>query len=142
MRDAGCQVEFFRRIEAPQVLLPWKLLRYNYRNHRRVLVIGGRTGFTGGYGISDAWTGDGHTENHWRETNARVEGPTVKYLQAAFTESWLEATGTLLGGDGYFLLLEPQGKVSAQMVKSSPIGEAFRIICFSCYRSRRQKNQF
>lgn len=44
MRDAGCQVEFFRRIEAPQVLLPWKLLRYNYRNHRRVLVIDGRTG--------------------------------------------------------------------------------------------------
>jgi cardiolipin synthase len=126
MRDAGCQVEFFRRIEAPQVLLPWKLLRYNYRNHRRVLVIDGRTGFTGGYGISDAWTGDGHTENHWRETNARVEGPIVKYLQAAFTESWLEATGTLLGGDGYFPLLEPQGKVSAQMVKSSPIGGSFQ----------------
>jgi cardiolipin synthase len=126
MRDAGCQVEFFRRIEAPQVLLPWKLLRYNYRNHRRVLVIDGRTGFTGGYGISDAWTGDGHTENHWRETNARVEGPIVKYLQAAFTESWLEATGTLLGGDGYFPLLEPQEKVSAQMVKSSPIGGSFQ----------------
>jgi len=126
MRDAGCQVEFFRRIEAPQVLLPWKLLRYNYRNHRRVLVIDGRTGFTGGYGISDAWTGDGRTENHWRETNARVEGPIVKHLQAAFTESWLEATGILLGGDGYFPLLEPRGKVSAQMVKSSPIGGSFQ----------------
>src|SRR4030095_1373448 len=126
MRDAGCQVEVFRRIEAPQVLLPWKLLRYNYRNHRRVLVIDGRTGFTGGYGISDAWTVRGQTENHWRETNARVEGPIVKYLQAAFTESWLEATGTLLGGDGYFPLLEPRGKVSAQMVKSSPIGGSFQ----------------
>jgi cardiolipin synthase A/B len=126
MRDAGCHVEFFRRVEAQQVFLPWKLLKYNYRNHRRVLVIDGRVGFTGGYGISEAWTGDGRTEDHWRETNARVEGPVVKYLQAAFTESWLEATGALLGGDGYFPRLEPRGKVSAQMVKSSPIGGSFQ----------------
>jgi cardiolipin synthase A/B len=126
MRDAGCHVEFFRKVEAPQVFLPWKLLKYNYRNHRRVLVIDGRTGFTGGYGISDAWTGDGRTENHWRETNARVEGPVVKYLQAAFTESWLEATGTVLGGEGYFPRLESRGEVSAQMVKSSPIGGSFQ----------------
>ena len=126
MHDAGCHLEFFRRVEAPQVFLPWRLLKYNYRNHRRVLVIDGRVGFTGGYGISEAWTGDGRTENHWRETNARVEGPVVKYLQAAFTESWLEATGALLGGDGYFPRLEPRGKVSAQMVKSSPIGGSFQ----------------
>ena len=126
MRDAGCQLKFFRRVEAPQVFLPWKLLRYNYRNHRRVLVIDGQIGFTGGYGISDAWTGDGRTENHWRETNARVEGPVVKYLQAAFTESWLEATGTMLGGEGYFPRLEPKGKVSAQIVKSSPLGGSFQ----------------
>jgi cardiolipin synthase A/B len=126
MSDAGCHVEFFRRVEAQQVFLPWKLLKYNYRNHRRVLVIDGRVGFTGGYGISDAWTGDGRTEDHWRETNVRVEGPVVKYLQAAFTESWFEATGTLLGGDGYFPRLEPRGKISAQMVKSSPIGGSFQ----------------
>jgi cardiolipin synthase A/B len=126
MSDAGCHVEFFRRVEAQQVFLPWKLLKYNYRNHRRVLVIDGRVGFTGGYGISDAWTGDGRTEDHWRETNVRVEGPVVKYLQAAFTESWFEATGTLLGGDGYFPRLQPRGKMSAQMVKSSPIGGSFQ----------------
>ncbi|MGB7946093.1 MAG: cardiolipin synthase [Candidatus Binatia bacterium] len=126
MRDAGCQVKFFRRVEAPQVLLPWKLFKYNYRNHRRVLVIDGRLGFTGGYGISEAWTGDGRTPDHWRETNARVEGPIVHQLQAAFTESWLEATGTVLGGDAYFPRLESVGKVSAQMVKSSPVGGSFQ----------------
>jgi len=126
MRDAGCQMKFFRRVEAPQVLLPWKLLKYNYRNHRRVLVIDGRLGFTGGYGISEAWTGDGRTPEHWRETNARVEGPIVHQLQAAFTESWLEATGTVLGGDAYFPRIEPVGKVSAQMVKSSPAGGSFQ----------------
>jgi cardiolipin synthase len=66
MSKAGCQVEYFRRIRAPQVILPWKLLQYNYRNHRRILVIDGRIGFTGGYGISDAWMGDGRTPDHWR----------------------------------------------------------------------------
>ena len=123
---AGCKLEFFRRIRAPQVILPWKLLRYNYRNHRRILVIDGRIGFTGGYGIADTWLGDGRTENHWRDTNLRLQGPAVKYLQAAFTESWLEATGDLLGGDGFFPRLEPRGNTPAQVVKSSPVGGSFQ----------------
>ncbi|HWP56485.1 MAG TPA: cardiolipin synthase [Candidatus Acidoferrales bacterium] len=126
MTQAGCQVEYFRRVEAPQVIFPWKLLRYNYRNHRRILVIDGRTGFTGGYGISAAWTGDGRTAEHWRETNVRVEGPVVQQLQAAFVESWLEATGTLLGGEAYFPRLEARGKAFAQVVKSSPVGGSFQ----------------
>jgi cardiolipin synthase len=126
IRKAGCQLEYFRRIRAPQVVLPWKLLRYNYRNHRRILVIDGRIGFTGGYGISDAWMGDGRTADHWRDTNVRVEGPAVKFLQGAFTESWLETTGDLLGGDGFFPRLEPQGKIQLQFVKSSPVGGSFQ----------------
>jgi cardiolipin synthase len=126
MRDAGCHVEFFRRIDAPAIIFPWKLLRYNYRNHRRILVIDGRVGFTGGYGISDAWKGDGRTAQHWRETNARIEGPVVKFLQAAFAESWLETTGIAIGGEGYFPRLEPVGKVPAQIVSSSPAGGSFQ----------------
>jgi cardiolipin synthase A/B len=126
LSQAGCELEFFRRIRAPQVILPWKLLRYNYRNHRRILVIDGRVGFTGGYGISDPWLGDGRTEDHWRDTNLRVEGPAVKYLQAAFTESWFETTGNLLGGDAFFPRLETRGNTSAQVVKSSPVGGSFQ----------------
>jgi cardiolipin synthase len=126
MRDAGCHVEYFRRVEAPQVVFPWKLMRYNYRNHRRILVIDGRIGFTGGYGISAAWMGNGRTPEHWRETNARIEGPLVKNLQAGFAESWLETTGILLGDSGYFPRLEPRGKVPAQIVRSSPAGGSFQ----------------
>ena len=126
MTDAGCHLEYFRRIQAPQVILPWKLLRYNYRNHRRILVIDGRVGFTGGYGISDAWLGDGRTEERWRDTNLRIEGPAVKYLQAAFLESWLETTGDLLGGQGFFPKLERRGDLPAQVVKSSPVGGSFQ----------------
>ena len=116
MREAGCHVEFF----------PWKLVSYNYRNHRRVLVIDGQIGFTGGYGISEAWMGDGRTPEHWRDTNVRIEGPVVQHLQAAFIESWLETTGVALGGKGYFPRLEPRGNIPAQMVKSSPAGGSFQ----------------
>jgi len=126
MRDAGCHVEFFRRVEAPAILFPWKLLQYNYRSHRRVLVIDGKVGFTGGYGIADTWQGDGRTADHWRDTNARIEGPVVKFLQAAFAESWLETTGTAIGGEGYFPRLQPIGKVPAQIVSSSPAGGSFQ----------------
>jgi cardiolipin synthase len=126
MRDAGCQVEFFRRVDPPAIIFPWKLLRYNYRNHRRILVIDGRVGFTGGYGISDTWKGDGRTAKHWRDTNARIEGPVVKFLQAAFAESWLETTSIAIGGQGYFPRLEPVGNVPAQIVVSSPAGGSFQ----------------
>jgi cardiolipin synthase len=126
MKDAGCHVEYFRRIEADGIIFPWKLLRYNYRSHRRVLVIDGQIGFTGGYGISEAWTGNGRTPEHWRDTNARIEGPVVRFLQAAFAESWLETTGIAIGSDGYFPRLEPSGKLPAQIVKSSPTGGSFQ----------------
>jgi cardiolipin synthase A/B len=126
MKGAGCQVEYFRRVEAEGIIFPWKLLRYNYRSHRRVLVIDGQIGFTGGYGISEAWTGDGRTPEHWRDTNVRIEGPVVRFLQTAFAESWLEATGIAIGGDEYFPRLDPTGTATAQIVKSSPTGGSFQ----------------
>jgi cardiolipin synthase len=126
MKDAGCHVDQFRRVKAEGIIFPWKLLRYNYRSHRRILVIDGRIGFTGGYGISQAWTGNGRTPEHWRDTNARIEGPAVKFLQSGFAESWLETTGTVIGGKDFFPNLEARGEVPAQIVKSSPTGGSFQ----------------
>jgi len=126
MKQGGCEVEYFRRVDAAGIVFPWKLLRYDYRSHRRVLVIDGKIGFTGGYGISDAWTGDGRTPDHWRDTNVRIEGPVVIFLQAAFAESWLEATGIAIGGENYFPRLNPVGNITAQIVKSSPTGGSFQ----------------
>ena len=126
LRKPDCQLEYFRRIQAPQVVLPWKLIQYNYRNHRRILVVDGRIGFTGGYALTDDWLGDGLTRDHWRDTNVRIEGPAVRYLQAAFTDSWLETTGDLLGGEGIFPRLESRGRTPLQLVKSSPVGGSFQ----------------
>lgn len=125
LKEAGCHMEWFRRIKLFQFITPWELWRYNYRNHRRILVVDGKVGFTGGHGVSQAWTGDGRTEEHWRDTDVKVEGPIVQQLQAAFVESWREMTGALLGGDLYFPPLEARGKVYTQIVKSSPWSGSF-----------------
>jgi cardiolipin synthase len=118
MRDAGCHVVWFRPLS--QLLI---LRRYYHRNHRRILVVDGRIGFTGGAGVSRKWMGNGRTEHHWRDTDVRVEGPVVEYMQAAFAENWLEATGMVLGGEAYFPRpIEPRGKLHAQVARSSPAG--------------------
>ena len=70
------------------------------RSHVRGIVIDGRIGWTGGFGLDDQWLGDGHTGGAWRETNVRFEGPAVRQLQAVFAAAWTEATGDLLSGRG------------------------------------------
>ena len=124
-RQSGCEMAWFRRIRLFQFITPWELLNYNYRNHRRILVVDGRIGFTGGHGVDQAWTGDGRTSGHWRDTDARIEGPAVQELQAAFVDSWRETTGDMLGDNLYFPGLEPRGDVNAQVVQSSPFGGTY-----------------
>jgi cardiolipin synthase len=115
MREAGCHVVFFRPIAR------WQLWRANNRNHRRILVVDGRVGFTGGAGVSRKWMGNGRVKDHWRDTDVRVEGPVVAQLQAAFVENWLEATGMVLGGSAYFPHPIPRrGELYAQVIRSSP----------------------
>jgi cardiolipin synthase A/B len=116
MQDAGCRVATFRP------LTNFIFGRTNNRNHRRILVVDGRTGFTGGSGVSWRWMGDGRTDEHWRDTDARVEGPAVQYLQSAFVESGREATNEMLGGEDYFPQLPARGDGRVQVVRSSPAG--------------------
>lgn len=122
MTRSGCHVAYFRPLSQ------YIFRRYNNRNHRRILVVDGRLGFTGGSGVSRKWMGNGRVEHHWRDTDIRVEGPVVEYLQAAFAENWLETTGVVLGGETYFPRpLEPRGEVYAQIVKSSPAAGSFAM---------------
>jgi cardiolipin synthase A/B len=118
LRDAGCRLEFYHSLN------PLAIKRINHRNHRRVLVIDGRVGFTGGTGVGEKWTGDGRHEGHWRQTDVHVEGPIVAQLQAAFAENWRDTTGRLLGGDAYFPPLARRGDLAIQAVKSSPASGA------------------
>ena len=118
LQDAGCQFAWYRPLN------PLSIRRYNHRNHRRVLVVDGRVGFTGGTGVGEQWTGDGRQPKHWRQTDVRVEGPIVRFLQSAFAENWREATEVLLGGDAYFPEPQSRGPLAIQSVKSSPAAGA------------------
>ena len=94
LRAAGVLIEPFRPIRLSTLHLAQN------RSHVRGIIIDGRIGWTGGFGIDDKWYGDGHTGGSWRETNARFEGPAVRQLQAAFAAAWVEATGELVTGRG------------------------------------------
>ncbi|HLA14115.1 MAG TPA: phospholipase D-like domain-containing protein [Gemmatimonadaceae bacterium] len=92
------------------------------RSHVRAIVIDGKVGYTGGFGLADYWLGDGHTDGQWRETNVRFEGPTVAALQATFAAGWAEATGELLTGDMFFPQspFATEGNVHAGLMHSIP----------------------
>jgi cardiolipin synthase A/B len=115
MARDGCQVVTFRPIG------PFGLGSANNRNHRRILVVDGRIGFTGGSGVGNKWMGNGRVADHWRDTDVRIEGPVVEYLQGAFAENWVEATGVVLGGSDYFPAPNgPRGQTNAQIIRSGP----------------------
>jgi cardiolipin synthase A/B len=95
MRDAGVTFCWFR---PPK---PYAVRRLQYRTHRKLLIVDGKLGFTGGVGIAEEWTGDAQDPDHWRDTHVRVRGPVVRGLQGAFAENWLEGTGKVLAGDRY-----------------------------------------
>ncbi|MCO6392858.1 cardiolipin synthase B [Aliihoeflea aestuarii] len=118
MTEAGVAFERFRPIR-------WYTLdRINYRTHRKLLIVDGRVGFTGGVGIGDKWLGDARNPEEWRDNHYRVEGPAVADMQAAFAENWIEATGELLQGDAFYPEQEDLGDLRVQHVKSSPNGGA------------------
>ena len=96
LKKAGVEVKWLRPLRW------YTLQKAAQRSHVRVVVVDGKIGYTGGFGLADYWLGDGRHEDQWRETNVRFEGPTVGALQAAFAAGWAEATGELLTGDMFF----------------------------------------
>jgi cardiolipin synthase len=116
MKQAGIELE---RYHKP---VWWKLARLNNRTHRKLLVVDGAVGFTGGVGIADQWRGKAQDKEHWRDTHFRVEGPAVGQIQAVFVDNWTKATGRVLDGAAYFPELKPAGSHPAQIFSSSPTG--------------------
>jgi len=116
MRRAGVEVH---RYHKP---VWWKLARLNNRTHRKLLIVDGKVGFTGGVGIADKWRGHAQDPDHWRDSHFRVEGPVVGQMQAVFNDNWTKATGAVLDGPAYFPALTPKGDMPAQMFSSSPTG--------------------
>ncbi len=92
----------------------------NHRTHRKILVVDGRIGFTGGMCVDDHWRGNATAHDRWRDTEVRLQGPAVRQLQAVFASNWLQTTGKLLFGPGYFPEYGHPGDTVAQCFKSGP----------------------
>ena len=114
MKRAGVEVERYHPLK-------WfNAWRVNHRTHRKLLVVDGRVGFTGGVGIADEWTGNAQDPQHWRDSHFMLEGPAVAQMQAAFMDNWLKTQARVLHGPLYFPRLDTVGSCKAQVFMSSP----------------------
>ena len=114
MKEAGVQIEKFHKPHW------YNLARLNNRTHRKLLVVDGQAGFTGGVGNVPHWMGNAQDPDHWRDSHYLVRGPVVAQMQATFLDNWLKVTGKVLHGALYFPPIAPAGAQKAQMFSSSP----------------------
>jgi cardiolipin synthase A/B len=87
LETAGCRLAQFN---SPTW---YSLEEVNYRTHRKILVVDGEVGFSGGVGVADHWLGDAQDKEHWRDTQVRMRGPVVRLLEAGFYENFIETAG-------------------------------------------------
>jgi cardiolipin synthase len=135
--DAGVRTASFRPI---RITAAHKI---QHRSHIRVVCVDGRVGYTGGFGISDKWLGNGRVKGQWRDSNVRFTGPAVHQLQAAFVACWAEATGDLLVGRMLFPdepVRSPDGAIAGLLHGSPSVGsteaERFFALSIACARER------
>lgn len=132
LRRAGVQVVKYHSAFWPDPR------RYNNRSHRKLLIVDGRVAFVGGVGISDEWTGDADSPQHWRDNHYRVTGPVVAQLQAAFATNWLTTRGEVLHGSEYFPPLTATGPYLAQGIRSGAHYENLDLMYLLAIASARQ----
>ncbi|WP_195251787.1 cardiolipin synthase [Romboutsia sp. 1001713B170207_170306_H8] len=94
--------------------------KLNYRNHRKIAVIDGKIGYTGGVNIGDEYMGKNKKFGYWRDTHIRIEGTSVYMLQMTFLIDWYYNTKEVLLDKEYFPKLSECGNSMIQVVASGP----------------------
>lgn len=112
MEDSGVMVEFFRPLDW------YNLDHLNNRTHRKILVVDGYIGFTGGVGIGDEWLGNAQDSQHWRDSHFEIRGPVVAQLQGGFADHWVQARHEVLQGEPFFPGILPAGEMASQAFNS------------------------
>ena len=117
MREAGIEIFPFHK-----VIFYLLANRFNYRNHRKIVVIDGITGFLGGINVSDRYINNKKKQLYWRDTHLRIDGPGVYYLQFLFFSDWNFCSGQKINpGKEYFAEADPaKGNKFVQIVGSGP----------------------
>lgn len=114
LMDAGIQIKCFL-----PVTLPFFGSRLNYRNHRKILVVDGKIGFTGGINIGDEYLGKNKKMGFWRDTHLKIEGEAVYVLQGIFLADWHFVSGETIDGFRYF---PPQGYCGEKIIQIASSG--------------------
>jgi cardiolipin synthase len=116
-------------------------LAVNMRNHRKIAVIDGRVGFTGGANIGREYLGKDPHFGYWRDEQLRLEGPGVGGLQQIFVEDWDFATGEYLQGEDYFPELPRVGDATVQIIAGGPDQDvnSIRELVFSAVTMARER---
>ncbi|MDG2388430.1 MAG: cardiolipin synthase [Planctomycetaceae bacterium] len=128
MIEAGIEVAGF--LPGSSFRERWSL---NLRNHRKIIVVDGKIGFTGGMNIGDEYLGRDPQVGFWRDTHLRIEGACVLQLQAIFSEDWYYATGVELTDESLFPKPHAEGNTLAQVLAGEPRGaqDIFYTLLFS-----------
>jgi cardiolipin synthase A/B len=115
--------------------------RLNYRNHRKIVVVDGKIGFTGGMNIGDDYLGEYPEIGYWRDTHIQLEGDSVYFLQLLFLKDWRLASGEQLSHPRLFPLHSIQDRQAVNVVESGPDREEdsiqevyFASICAAKHR--------
>lgn len=122
MRCAGVYVESFLKVTFPLLSN-----RFNYRNHRKIIVVDGKVGMIGGCNIADRYI-KGIKGMEWRDTMLLLRGMAVNGLQTSFLIDWYFANRTMLSGKRYFPVTDGCRNSYAQVVTSNPVGETRAIV--------------
>ena len=122
LRRRGVQVQEFMG-----QLVPWRMPYFNLRNHRKILVVDGRIGFTGGLNVREGAVLSLDTDHPVRDLHFRLEGPVVRHLAEAFAKDWVFASGEELFSPGWFPKLEPAGTAVARGISDGPDDEFERL---------------
>ena len=101
-------------------LIPWRFQYSNLRSHRKILVVDGRIGFTGGINIDERNCLERQPRHPVQDLHFRVTGPVVAQFQEAFADDWAFCTGELLQGEPWFSAVEPEGPVLARGIPDGP----------------------
>jgi cardiolipin synthase len=126
LAEGGIQVLEFNPVSPVSIMMPWTL---NNRDHRKLLVVDGRTAFLGGINISSVYASGsvvkrnaepGGNTTAWRDTDLQIEGPVVGEFQKLFLETWQKQKGKPLAQRNYFPALKAEGRDIVRAVGSTP----------------------
>jgi len=136
MRDAG--IEVASALPGSTLRERWSI---NLRNHRKIVVVDGVVGFTGGMNIGDEYLGRDPRLGFWRDTHLRLRGPAVSQLQQVFAEDWYFATGEALTHPRWHPPALEAGDVVAQVIPGGPDGDhdTFQTLFFSALNEAQQR---